>query len=78
MTPAERTEVIATTRAALDAADLAHIPIIAGCGTGSLRETIALTHDAKRAGADAAMVIAPSFFGGKLKDDRVALKDFWW
>lgn len=78
MTPAERVQVITTVRAALDEAGLSHIPIIAGCGTGSVRETIALTHDARKAGADAVMVIAPSFFGAKLKDDRVALKDFWW
>lgn len=78
LTPSERATVIATTREALDGAGLQHIPIIAGCGTGSVRETIELCKDAKKVGADAAMVIAPSFFGAKLKDDRAALRDFWW
>lgn len=78
LTPAERTTIISTTRKALDAAGLGHTPIIAGTGTGSLRETVQLSQEAAKAGADAVIVIAPSFFGGRLKDDRAALKEFWW
>ncbi|CAO1619762.1 unnamed protein product [Sympodiomycopsis kandeliae] len=78
MTPEERVSIILTARQALDDARLQHIPIIAGCGTGSLRETVTLTQDAAKAGADAAMIIAPSFFGGQLKSDIRALRDFWW
>lgn len=38
------------------------IPVIAGTGAPSTRETIALTRDAKDMGADAVLVVTPYFF----------------
>jgi len=38
------------------------IPIIAGTGSASTRETIALTKDAKDVGADAALIVTPYYF----------------
>jgi len=37
------------------------VPVLAGTGSANLEETIALTRDARRAGADAAMVIVPYY-----------------
>lgn len=80
MTAAERAQVVYAIRTALtqqgDAA-LARTPIIAGTGGGSLRETIALSKDAHKAGADAVIVIAPGYFSSNLASDRNALKQFF-
>jgi 4-hydroxy-tetrahydrodipicolinate synthase len=38
------------------------IPVIAGTGSASTRDTIALTKDAKDAGADAALIVTPYYF----------------
>ena len=38
------------------------IPVIAGTGSASTRETIAFTKDAKDAGADAALIVTPYYF----------------
>lgn len=78
LTRQERTKIISTCKEALDKENLSHIPIIAGCGTGSVKETIELTKDAHQAGAEATLIIAPGFFGGQLKGDRKALKEYWW
>jgi len=37
------------------------VPVIAGCGSNSTREAIALTEHAKEAGADAALVVTPYY-----------------
>lgn len=71
LTPAERVEIIQTTRRALDTSvpggEL--IPIVAGVGAPSTRETIALAKDAAEAGADFVMVIPPGYYSGPLKSD---------
>lgn len=38
------------------------IPVIAGTGSASTRETITFTRDAKEAGADAALIVTPFYF----------------
>jgi len=73
----ERTELIQAARRALDTAGLATVPVIAGTGTGSTRETIDLTKQAAVAGADYALVIASGYFSGVLANNKAALKDFW-
>lgn len=45
------------------------IPIVAGVGAPSTRETIALARDAAAAGADFVMVIPPGYYAGALKAD---------
>ena len=73
----ERVKLIQVARKVLNNASLTHVPIIAGTGAGSTRETVELTLQAARAGADYAIVIASGYFAGALLNDREALKAFW-
>ena len=73
----ERTRIIHSARKALDAAGFSDVPIIAGAGGSSTRETIALCEEVADAGADAAIVITPGYFAGVLANHRVALKEFF-
>ena len=73
----ERVKLIHAARKALDTAGFSHIPIIAGTGAGSTRETIELTNEAAAAGADYAIVIASGYFAGAWANNRTALKAFW-
>lgn len=73
----ERTRIIHSARKVLDAAGFSNIPIIAGAGGGSTRETIALCEEVAAAGADAAIVITPGYFAGVLANHRRALKEFY-
>lgn len=79
LSPAERITLIEAAREALDSASpsLSHVPVIAGTGAGSTRQTIELTRDAYQAGADYVIVICSGFFAGALAGDRKALKSFW-
>ncbi|KAF8343885.1 uncharacterized protein EI90DRAFT_3143204 [Cantharellus anzutake] len=79
LSPSERIALIKAARSALDDASpsLAHVPIIAGTGSGSTKQTIELTHDAYQAGADYAIVIMSGFFAGALASNRNALKRYW-
>jgi len=74
---AERTKLIQTARQTLDAEGLVDVPIIAGTGGASTRETIQLTHSAAAAGADYSIVIASGYFAGALASNRAALKAFF-
>ncbi len=73
----ERTTLIRAARRALDGAGFPAIPIIAGTGAGSTRETIELSKAAAEAGADYAIVICSGYFAGALANNRKALKTFW-
>jgi len=73
----ERVKLIHAGRKALDNAGLSHVPIIAGTGAGSTRETIELTNEAAAAGADYAIVIASGYFAGAWATNKAALKAFW-
>ncbi|PWN52904.1 aldolase [Violaceomyces palustris] len=72
----ERFKLVAAGRKALESAGL-NSTIIAGTGTGSLKETIVLSKDAARAGADACIVITPGYFSGAIARDRKALKEYF-
>ncbi|KDN41243.1 aldolase [Tilletiaria anomala UBC 951] len=72
MTREERQQVISTVRKLLPTT-----PIIAGTGTGSLKETITLTKDAAQAGADAVLVIAPGYFSAAIGKNQHALKEYF-
>ncbi|KAF9013893.1 hypothetical protein BDQ17DRAFT_1230977 [Cyathus striatus] len=74
---AERAQLIHVARKALDSAGLLNVPIVAGTGAGSTRETIELTAEAAAAGADYAIVIASGYFAGALAGNKAALKAFW-
>ena len=77
LAPGERTRIIYSARKALDAAGFLDVPIIAGAGGGSTRETVALCEEVAAAGADAAIVITPGYFAGVLANHRPALKWFF-
>ncbi|TFK30006.1 dihydrodipicolinate synthetase [Coprinopsis marcescibilis] len=77
LSPAERTILIRSARKVLDDAGLTHVPIIAGTGGGSTRETLELTKEAALAGADYAIVIASGYFAGALANNRQSLIEFW-
>lgn len=74
----ERRLAIATARSALDEAKLSKTPLIAGTGGGSLVHTLSLCKEAKEAGADACIVVAPGYFAQLgLAKSRESLKDFF-
>lgn len=54
------------------------MPVIAGVGAPSTRETISLAQDAAMAGADFVMVIPPGYYAGLLKADGMqAIKKYF-
>ncbi|KAH7140190.1 hypothetical protein B0J13DRAFT_62349 [Dactylonectria estremocensis] len=63
----ERQQVIATAAAVLKENGVPGAVIIAGCGAQSTRETIQLCEEAKQAGADYALVLAPSYWTGAMQ-----------
>lgn len=73
----ERIEIISKSRAALDKAGLEATPLLVGTGGNSARETIKLSKEAKKAGADFAIVITPGYFAFVMGKDRQAIKDFF-
>lgn len=67
----ERAEVISTTHDVLSEMGLA-LPIIAGCGAQSTRQTLEYCHQAAAQGADFALVLPPAYYPGRM--DERALK----
>ncbi|KAJ5096470.1 hypothetical protein NUU61_005826 [Penicillium alfredii] len=58
----ERRAITAATRRAVDAAGYTSMPVIAGCGAASTRETVQFCQDSGAAGADAVLVLPPSYY----------------
>ncbi|KAJ7217707.1 putative dihydrodipicolinate synthase [Mycena pura] len=77
LSDAERAAVIRAARTALDSNGYTQVPIVAGTGTGSAKETIRLCNDACDAGADYVIVIAPGYFSFAVGSDLLALKNFF-
>ncbi|KIP12231.1 hypothetical protein PHLGIDRAFT_327433 [Phlebiopsis gigantea 11061_1 CR5-6] len=73
----ERTTLIQTARQTLDSAGFTDVPIIAGTGGGSTRETLLLTTQAAQAGADYALVITSGYYAGSLASNKPALKAYY-
>jgi len=73
----ERKQLIQSARVALDEINLQHVPIVAGTGAASTRESIKLCKDAATAGADYVMVIPPGYYTGALLADDSAIKKFF-
>lgn len=63
----EKVPVWETARRAIPSGKL----LIAGTGCESTRETIALTREAAQAGADAALVVTPHYYAGKMTPDSL-------
>lgn len=75
LTHSERASLIKAARKALNDAGFSDVPVIAGTGTGSTRETVELCHEAAAAGADFVIVITSGYFAGALTRD--ALKAYF-
>ncbi|TFB06951.1 putative 4-hydroxy-2-oxoglutarate aldolase [Trichoderma ghanense] len=60
----ERNSITAATRAALDAAGFASMPLIVGCGAQSVVEAVSLCRQAAANGGDYALVLPPSYYAG--------------
>jgi 4-hydroxy-2-oxoglutarate aldolase len=67
LTAQEKKRILETSRQVIPGDKL----LIAGTGSESTRETIALTHQAAEAGADAALVVTPHFFDGKMTPESL-------
>ncbi|KAH7308436.1 putative dihydrodipicolinate synthase [Stachybotrys elegans] len=81
LTREERIRLFKTARETLDnkGGELSRVPIVAGVGCPSTRETIQLCRDAHAAGADYAMVLPPGYYAGQLSGpgNRGALTSFF-
>ncbi|KLP03613.1 dihydrodipicolinate synthase [Fusarium fujikuroi] len=72
LSPSERTTIIRVARDTIfHEGSGSRVPLIAGCGAQSTRETTELCEDAGKAGATHALVLPPSYYGGLLPDDLV-------
>lgn len=71
----ERSLITRITRQALDAAGFTHLPLIAGCGAQSTRETIQLCREAASAGASHVLVLPPAYYGSLL-NTRLIINHF--
>lgn len=73
---AERAAVTRATRAALDGAGFAALPLVVGCGAQSVRETVALCRQAAASGGDAALVLPPGYYQGLFDGDGAVARFF--
>ncbi|RSH92493.1 hypothetical protein EHS25_008909 [Saitozyma podzolica] len=73
----ERASLIKTARKALDTAGLGDVPILAGIGAASTRESITLAKEAAAAGADHAILITGGYYAGALIKKPAAIKEFF-
>jgi 4-hydroxy-2-oxoglutarate aldolase len=53
------------------------MPVVAGVGAASTRESIDLSREAAAAGADFVMVIPPGYYAGALLSDPSSIKQFF-
>jgi 4-hydroxy-2-oxoglutarate aldolase len=67
LTEDEKVAILETARKAIPADKV----LVSGTGCETTRQTIALTHRAADAGADAALVITPHFFDGRMTGDTL-------
>ncbi|KAJ5579944.1 uncharacterized protein N7459_005929 [Penicillium hispanicum] len=73
----ERKQLIQSARQALDQVELCDVPIVAGTGASSTRESIQLCKDAADAGADYVMVIPPGYYAGALLSNSKSIVKFF-
>lgn len=77
LTHEERREVTSETRQALNDAGFSSMPIIVGCGTQSIRETIQYCKEAYAAGGDYALVLPPSYYAGLFKAGSASVIEYF-
>ncbi|CAK7216545.1 hypothetical protein SCUCBS95973_002842 [Sporothrix curviconia] len=74
----ERTKLVETARHVLDAAGLQSVPVVAGAGAASTRESIQLAKDAAAAGATFVLAIPPGYYAGNLvANSMAAIKQYY-
>ncbi|KAJ5991222.1 hypothetical protein N7499_011764 [Penicillium canescens] len=73
----EKKSLIQFARIALDEVNLQDIPIVAGAGGASTRESVQLCKDAAEAGADYVMIIPPGYYAEALLADTTSIKKFF-
>ncbi|KAH0284912.1 putative dihydrodipicolinate synthase [Aureobasidium namibiae CBS 147.97] len=73
----ERIILIRCTRQALDKQGFESVPIVAGVGGSSTRETIQLAQDAASAGATVGMVIPPAYYAATLQQDSSQIERYY-
>ncbi|KAL5335970.1 putative dihydrodipicolinate synthase [Aspergillus crustosus] len=73
----EKAELIKAARSALDEVKLHDVPVVAGAGAPSTRESIELCQEAADAGADYVMIIPPGYYAGALLSDVSAIRNFF-
>jgi L-threo-3-deoxy-hexylosonate aldolase len=70
--------LIVAGRSALNEINLVTVPIVAGIGAASTRESIQLAKEAASAGADFAIAIPPGYYAGPLiADNMAALRNYF-
>lgn len=77
LTHVERCLVTATTRKALNDNGFSSMPIIVGCGSQSVRETIQLCTEAWEAGGDYALVLPPAYYSGLFAPASATILEFF-
>ncbi|THY14130.1 putative dihydrodipicolinate synthase [Aureobasidium pullulans] len=73
----ERVTLIRCTRQALDKQGFESVPIVAGVGGLSTRETVHLAQDAASAGAAVGMVIPPAYYAATLQQDSSQIEQYY-
>lgn len=68
----ERTQLISGVREALDSAGFPDYPLLAGTATQSVEQTVALLRDARNAGAQWGLVLAPGYFASVVTQEGIA------
>jgi 4-hydroxy-2-oxoglutarate aldolase len=77
LTHSERQTVTSVTRSALNSAGFSHLPILVGCGTQSVRETVQYCREAYAAGGDYALVLPPSYYAPLFSPSSVSVLEFF-
>jgi L-threo-3-deoxy-hexylosonate aldolase len=67
----EKITVTQETRAALDEAGFAHIPIMVGASDQSIRGTVSLCRDAASAGGEYVLLVSPSYYRYAMDEDTL-------
>ncbi|KAL8279754.1 hypothetical protein RQP46_007849 [Phenoliferia psychrophenolica] len=73
----ERVTLISSARATLDKNGFPDLALLVGTGGGSAHQSIKLAVQAKEAGADYSILIAPGYFAFAMGKNRQALKEFF-
>ncbi|POS71537.1 dihydrodipicolinate synthetase [Diaporthe helianthi] len=77
LTHSERTLVTSTTRKALNKAGFSAMPLIVGCGSQSVRETVQYCTEAWQAGGDYALVLPPAYYASLFAPSSATILEFF-